>query len=411
MKQLGKGLALVLCGALLLAPTVSARTIMIETESGTTAEEMMLPVTPTVFEEALPTVSSPSELTVGGKSAVLMDQASGKILFEKNAHERLPIASVTKVMTLLLVMEAIDEGAISLEDTVTCSPEAASMGGSQIWLEAGEVMTVHELLKAAAVVSANDACAALAEHVAGSIEEFVRQMNVHAAELGMKDTLFLDCSGLNDEAYSCAHDVAVMSRELMKHPLITQYTTIWMDTLRNGESQLVNTNKLVRFYAGVTGLKTGTTSAAGHNLSATAERGGLALVAVILGCDTTDERFGGARKMLDHGFAQYASYTPYLDPELLRPLPVLRGVVSTVEIEAGTMTPLLVKKGEEKRIVCEVTVAEDVEAPVAAGQIVGTLAVKKDGEVLCEYPLVAKCEVRRLKFGDVFGRLWGALCA
>lgn len=411
MKWLGKGTALVLCGALLLAPTVSARTLITETESGTTAEEMMLPVTPTVFEEALPTVSSPSELNVGGKSAVLMDQATGTILFEKNAHEHLPIASVTKVMTLLLVMEALDDGTVTLDDKVTCSPEAASMGGSQIWLEAGEMMTVHELLKAAAVVSANDACAALAEHVAGSIEEFVRQMNVRAAELGMKDTLFLDCSGLNDEAYSCAHDVAVMSRQLMMHPLITRYTTIWMDTLRDGKSQLVNTNKLVRFYAGVTGLKTGTTSAAGHNLSATAARGGLALVAVILGCETTDERFGGARKLLDHGFAQYASYTPYLDPALLTPIPVLRGVASSVEVEAGALLPLLVKKGEEKRIVCEVTMDTDVEAPVAAGQIVGTLAVKKDGELLREYPIVTKSDVRRLGFGDAFGRLWGALCA
>jgi len=190
-------------------------------------------------------------------------------------------------------MEALDQGRITLEDPVTCSDVAASMGGSQIWLEPGEIMTVHELLKAAAVVSANDACAALAEHISGSIEGFVSEMNTRAAELGMNDTLFLDCSGLSDDAYSSAYDVALMSRELMKHKKITEYTTIWMDTLRDGKSQLVNTNKLVRHYSGATGLKTGTTSKAGHCLSATAQRDGLELVAVILGCETTDERFGG----------------------------------------------------------------------------------------------------------------------
>ncbi|MBO5929387.1 MAG: D-alanyl-D-alanine carboxypeptidase, partial [Clostridia bacterium] len=253
-------------------------------------------------EESVQTATG-TALTVGGKSAILIDFTSGKVLFQKNEHEKLPIASVTKIMTLLLVMEALDNGMISLTDSVTCSAEAASMGGSQIWLEPGEVMSVHDLVKAAAVVSANDACAALAEHVAGSVEEFVARMNTRAAELGMNDTHFLDCSGLNDEAYSCAYDVAVMSRELMKHPTIKQYTTIWMDTLRDGQSQLVNTNKLVRFYEGITGLKTGTTATAGHNLAATAERNGLALGAVMLGCTTTAERFGGARTLLDYGFA------------------------------------------------------------------------------------------------------------
>ncbi|MBQ7038323.1 MAG: D-alanyl-D-alanine carboxypeptidase [Clostridia bacterium] len=350
-------------------------------------------------------------LEVGGKSAVLMELSSGQVLFEKNTHEKLPIASVTKIMTLLLVMEALDKGMIDLQDPVTCSAEAASMGGSQIWLEPGEIMTVHELIKAAAVVSANDACAALAEHVAGSIEEFVQRMNTRAAELGMQDTLFKDCSGLDDTAYSCAYDVALMSRELMMHPLIKNYTTIWMDTLRNGESQLVNTNKLIRFYQGATGLKTGTTSTAGHNLSATAERNGLGFVAVILGCSTTDERFGGARKLLDHGFANYALYTPQIDPDTLIPIPVLRGTAESVTVESGDLSPILVKKGEEKELSCTVTLSEDLEAPVTKGQIVGAVTVSREEKTIAEYAVRAAEEVPRLSFGVCLLRLFTALSA
>ncbi len=391
--------------------TVNAGTIVLDTESGESAQALMTLTTPSVFEEDIPVASTASSLEVGGKSALLMELASGKILFEKNAHEKLPIASVTKIMTLLLVMEALDEGKIAIEDMVTCSPEAASMGGSQIWLEPGEMMSVHDLLKAAAVVSANDACAALAEHVSGSIEGFVEEMNTRAAALGMNDTLFLDCSGLNDEAHSSAHDVALMSRELMKHPRIQQYTTIWMDTLRDGQSQLVNTNKLVRFYAGATGLKTGTTSTAGHNLAATAERNGLGLVSVILGCTTTDERFGGARKMLDFGFTHYSLFTPRIDAAQLPPIPVLRGVETQVEPVTEELTPLLVKKGEEKNLRCEVELAEDLEAPVVQGQIVGSVRVMQEDTVLAEYTISAKQAVERLGFAASFMRLWQALCA
>ncbi len=411
MKTVSKIAALVLCGVLALTPHVGARTMIVESEAGETAAELTALTTPVVFDEALPVATTPAELTVGGKSAVLMDLSSGTVLYQKNEHEPLPIASVTKVMTLLLVMEALDDGKITLEDKVTCSPEAASMGGSQIWLEPGEIMSVHELVKAAAVVSANDACAALAEHVSGSIEAFVQEMNTRAAELGMNDTLFMDCSGLNDEAHSSAYDVAVMSRELMKHAQIKQYTTIWMDTLRGGQSQLVNTNKLVRFYQGATGLKTGTTSTAGHNLSATAERNGLGLVAVILGCETTDERFGGARRMLDHGFAQYSLYTPQVDPSLLTPIPVLRGVETEVAVDADAATPILVKKGQEKTIACTVELAEDVEAPVAQGQIVGEVRLTRDGETVATYPIVTKAAVERMNLGVAFGRLWRAVCA
>ncbi len=410
MKRFVKVMAAVLCALSVSVQPIAAATLIVETESGVSAEEMMLLETPSEFDESVPTVGSMSSPDIGGKSAVLMDITSGTVLFEKNSHEKLPIASVTKVMTMLLVMEALDEGRISLEDAVTCSAEAASMGGSQIWLEPGEVMTVHELLKAAAVVSANDACAALAEHIDGTIEGFVERMNARASELGMTDTLFLDCSGLNDEGYSSAYDVALMSRQLMQYPLIKQYTTIWMDSLRDGKSQLVNTNKLIRFYKGATGLKTGTTSTAGHNLSATAERDGLALVAVILGCDTTDERFGGARKLLDYGFANYSLYTPYVDPALLTPVPVLRGVETEVKTYAPDVPPMLLKKGEEKQIAIEVELAEDVEAPVEAGQIVGRVRVLRDGDEIASVAVCAAGEVKRLGFGEAFKRLFRSLC-
>ena len=305
----------------------------------------------------------------------------------------------------------ISKRRITLEDPVTCSDVAASMGGSQIWLEPGEIMTVHELLKAAAVVSANDACAALAEHISGSIEGFVSEMNTRAAELGMNDTLFLDCSGLSDDAYSSAYDVALMSRELMKHKKITEYTTIWMDTLRDGKSQLVNTNKLVRHYSGATGLKTGTTSKAGHCLSATAQRDGLELVAVILGCETTDERFGGARKMLDYGFANYTIYTPEIDTSALTPVPVLRGLAETVTPTVDLPSAFLIKKGQEKNVSCSLELAEDLEAPVYEGQVIGSISLVLAGEEIARYDVHAAEAVSRLKTGNAFMLLLEALLA
>ncbi len=401
------------CLALLWTVSVSARVVIIDTESGESAQELMSLKAPETLSEdwAVPTVQDGSSLNVGGKSAVLMDLASGTVLYEKNSKEHLPIASVTKIMTLLLVMEAIDVGAIDYTDMVTCSEDAASLGGSQIWLEPGEMMSVHDLLKAAAVVSANDACAALAEHVAGSIEGFVERMNIRAAELGMQNTRFLDCSGLDDNGYSCANDVALMSRELMKHPAIKQYTTIWMDTLRDGKSQLVNTNKLIRFYTGATGLKTGTTSAAGHNLSATAERNGLGLVAVILGCDTTDERFGGARKLLDYGFANYSVYVPSVDDVILSPVPVLHGEYDQVMPQVKEMEPFLVKKGEEKQVVRSIETTTDVEAPVEAGQYLGNVTFSLGNQVLATYPIIATEAIQRMTFRKALIKLLSALSA
>lgn len=397
-------LAMILVG-ILLCWTVSAKTTYLYDATDATAP----------FEEDesvwLPTAAAVSEaaLAVGGKAAVLLEQETGQILFQKNAHEKLPIASVTKIMTLLLVMEALESEQLKIDETVTCSKTAASMGGSQIWLEEGEQMTVDELLKAAAIVSANDACAALAEHLCGSIALFVERMNQRADELGMQDTAFVDCSGLDDTGVSSAHDVALMARELMKHTEIQRYTTVWMDTLRNGESQLVNTNKLVRHYNGATGLKTGTTAAAGHCLAATAKRDGIAFVAVILGCETTDERFGGARAMLDYGFANYTLYIPAADEGLLTPVEVQHGVAKSVSVQAGDATPLLLKKGQEKSVVPKLELAQTIEAPVEQGQKLGEWQLFLDNEKVATIPLCATSAVGRMTLKAALGCLLNAV--
>ncbi|MBR3289921.1 MAG: D-alanyl-D-alanine carboxypeptidase [Clostridia bacterium] len=380
-----------------------------ETEAGEDAHELILAAGADEWAPAAKVPEGAESLTVGGKAAVLMDMGTGTVLYEHDADTPLPIASVTKIMTLLLIMEALDDGRLSEDDTVTCSATASSYGGSQIWLKEGETMTVHDLLKAITVVSANDACAAMAEHMSGSVESFVAAMNARAEQLGMENTDFHDCCGLDDTATSTARDVAIMSKELMSHPGITAYTTIWMDTLRGGQSQLVNTNKMVRFYNGATGLKTGTTATAGHCLSATAERDGLRLCAVILGCASTDERFGGARTMLDFGFANYAVYTPSVPAEKLSPVPVRHGVAREVQPEAAPMQRVLVRKGEETKITCEVTLAEDVTAPVRQGETVGQVTVTLDGKSLATYPITAKTAVPRLTVWLAFSRLWRAL--
>ncbi len=355
------------------------------------------------------TVSSADALTVNAKGAVLMDQGSGAVLYEKNPREQLPIASVTKVMTLLLVMEAIDSGRLQWEETVTCSDRAASMGGSQIWLEPGEIMTVQELVKAAAVVSANDACAALAEHISGTLEAFVAEMNARAAQLGMKNTQFVDCSGLDDTGYSCAHDVAIMSRELMTHEKIQEFTTIWMDSLRGGDSQLVNTNKLVRHYKGATGLKTGTTQAAGHCLAATAARDGTAFVAVVLGSETTADRFDGARALLDYGFSGFEAYMPPAEQLVLEPIPVLGGQAVSVPIKVDMPRSVLLKKGEKSRVESTVELATDLQAPVEKGQIVGNWRLTVDGENIGEYAVRAVDEVPAMTFRYAYALLVAAL--
>lgn len=355
--------------------------------------------------EALPVmVTMPDSLPA--KSAILMEQQSGKILYEQNADEKLPPASVTKIMTLLLVMEALESGKIHLDDMVVTSEYANSMGGSQIWLKVGEEMSVDHLLKAVAISSANDASVLLGEHVAGSNDAFVSMMNRRAKELGMENTTFINCTGLDEPGHeTTARDIAIMSRELMKHPRITEYSTIWMDSLRGGTTELVNTNKLVRFYNGATGLKTGTTSGAGSCLSATATRDGLSLVAVVMGCATSDERFASARGLLDFGFANYLSVTPPPIDGELKPVPVLRGTEVEVRVIPNNPGSVVMEKGAADALTQEVHLVEDVEAPVEAGQVLGTVEVLVSGEVVSSYHLKAAAGIEKLTVGKAFQRL------
>lgn len=338
------------------------------------------------------------------KSAILIEQSSGRILFEKEPDIKMPPASITKIMTLLLVMEALDSGKITLDDTVTCSPHASSMGGSQIWFEPGEQMTVHELLKATAIASANDAAVALGEHVAGSEEAFVNMMNERAEQLGMQNTTFKNATGLDAEGHlSTARDIALMSAELLLHPKITEYTTIWMDSLRNGETQLVNTNKLVRFFKGATGLKTGTTDGAGSCLSASAERNGLSLIAVVLGADNSDNRFASARGLLEYGFANF-EMKPVPEPEPpVEPIPVTGGVNRFVSVKSGAPKAMLTEKGRGEKITQKITVEPILAAPVCEGDTVGHVTVMFDGVVVCEYDLFAQEAVDKMTFSSAAG--------
>lgn len=350
---------------------------------------------------------------VKAKAAVLMDGTTGKVLMKMNENEKLYPASVTKIMSMLLVMEALDNNKIRLTDMVTTSPVAASKGGSQIWLKEGETMTVDELLKATAVYSANDACTALGEYIAGSDEGFVQMMNERAAELGMKNTHFDNCTGLDDETethLTTAYDIALMSRELMKHELIKEYTTIWMDSLRDGQTELVNTNKLIRFYNGATGLKTGTTNKAGCCVAATATREGTSLIAVVMGSDNSTDRFEGAKAMLNWGFANYTTLTPQIDKSLITDVNVLMGEERTLTPQIPSAASVLVPKGREDDIVQDVELATAVEAPVESNQTLGTVTVSLDGEVLGKYNLTAPHYVDRLSFGTVFCRMLSVLC-
>lgn len=354
-------------------------------------------------------------LEVGAKSALLMDAATGTVLFEQDADEKRPPASVTKVMTLLLIMEAIDSGALRWDDTVTASESAAAKGGSQIYLKVGETMSVTDMVKSIAVSSANDCACAMAEHLAGSEAAFVEKMNARAAELGMENTHFVNCTGLDDGEDAALHrttarDIALMSRELlMNHPDIKKFTTIWMDTVRNGTFGLSNTNKLIRFYPGATGLKTGFTSGAGYCLSATAQREGLELIAVVMGCETSKSRMADCKSMLDYGFANYALVEPV--PELPAGVPVRLGKQSLVAPKTGEKLQFLVEKGKKGSIVTEVTMEEAVTAPVSLGQKLGMLTVRAGEEILTQVPLVAAESVPRLTWGDLTLQLLRRICA
>ena len=350
--------------------------------------------------------TSARAVEVSAPSALLMEKETGQVLFAKDEHAKLEPASVTKVMTLLLTMEAIDSGQLSYDTVITASAHACSMGGSQIWLKENEQMTVSDMLKAVCVVSANDCAVALAEQIAGSEDAFVERMNQRAAELGMNDTTFKNATGLPAAGHvTSAHDIALMSRELiLNHPDIHQYTTIWMDTLRGGQSELVNTNKLIRFYEGTTGLKTGSTDAAGYCLSATAERDGMELIAVIMKGATSAQRFEDAKTLLSYGFSTYA--LKKVTPETpLPPVKVELGTQATVQPVLGEGSSLLLEKAKAGDLQQSVTLAESVAAPVEEGAVLGTLTVTSGEETVAEIPILSGESVPRITYGQMLRRL------
>lgn len=342
-----------------------------------------------------------SKEEVKAPSAVLMEAQTGKVLYEKNSHEKRACASITKVMTLLLVMEALDSGKISLTDKVSVSQHAASMGGSQIWLKPGETMSVDDLLKATVIASANDCAVVLGEYVAGSEDEFVSQMNQKAKLLKMNDTTFKNCYGLDEDGHvTSANDVAIMSRELMKHPKIYNYTKTWMDSLRNGKTQLVNTNKLLKSYKGITGLKTGTTSKAGSCMAATALRDGVNLISVVLGCPDTKTRFSNAATLLDYGFANWSVAQPAIPKEAGNPVVVKNGMRSQVEAAVDSGTSILVPKGKAGEVKYQINMQSGISAPVKQGQVLGKVTCSMNGEVLQEYNIRAKSSVEQITFSS-----------
>ena len=364
-------------------------TICIASESIYTWSNNAKPLTETIPTNATTSLS----LNVG--SAVLIEQNSGQVLYNQNMHEKLRPASVTKVMTILLIMEAIDSGKLSYTDKIPCSEKAAGMGGSQIWLDVREELTVDEMLKAICVVSANDCTVAMAEYLAGSEEAFVNQMNAKAKELGMNDTTFKNCHGIDEDGHvTSAYDIALMSRELLtKHPSITKYTTIYMDSLRDGKSSLVNTNKLVRNYKGATGLKTGSTSVALYNLSASATRNDLSLIAVIMKAPTSPIRFAEAQKLLDYGFNNFEYKKLANENDLIKEISVDKGIENSVNAILENDSGVLIQTGQNKDIVQSVQLTDSINAPVYAGQVLGNVTYSLNGNEIGKVNIVAEKSV------------------
>lgn len=361
-----------------------------------------------LYEDIVETATIPmaSVPEIKAKSAILIEASTGDIIYKKDEDLKLPPASITKIMTMLLIIEAIENKKVSFYDKVTASEHAASMGGSQIWLEVGETMTVHDLLKAVAVGSANDASVALAEHIAGSEEGFVSMMNQRAKELGMKNTNFANACGLDDDnLYTTAKDVAIMSRELISHDVIKQYTTIWMDTVRNETVQLVNTNKLVRFYRGATGLKTGTTNGAGCCLSATAKRDGMELIAVIMGAESSNERFSNAKKLLDYGFANLCLFKTSEKVDYIKSINVNKGQKKKVKLKYDKIENELLKTENKSNIKVITETPKTIDAPVKKNQKIGTVKVKLDDKVIRKYNIYASEEIKKINFGFCFCKL------
>lgn len=354
-------------------------------------------------EENKSSSNTQNSLNLESGGAILIEQKTGKVLYEHNIHEKLRPASVTKVMSILLIMEALDSGQIQLTDKVPCTEDAAGMGGSQIWLEVGEELTVDEMLKAICVVSANDCTVAMADYLCGSQEAFVEKMNQRAKELGMKDTTFKNCHGIDEDGHvTSAYDISIMSRELLNnHPRIMNYTTIWMDTLRNGESELVNTNKLIRNYKGATGLKTGSTSVALYNLSASATRDGLSLIAVIMKAPTTAIRFSEAKKLLDYGFSNYQYKDLATGGTVLKEADVSKGVNSKVNLVIENDVGALLKKGEDKNIEQTVNIQENLSAQINQGQKVGEAVYTLNGKEIGKTNIVAEKTIEKKTFFSI----------
>ena len=360
-----------------------------------------------VIDSSIPTSSTVTEteqisdnnsLNLEAGAAILIEQNSGQILYGYNVHEKLHPASVTKVMSLLLIMEALDSGKITLETPIPCSENAASMGGSQIWLDPRETLSVNDMLKAIAVVSANDCVVAMAEYLGGTEEGFVQMMNARAKELGMNDTTFKNCHGLDeDEHLTSAYDIALMSRELLvNHPKITEYSTIWTDSLRDGKSGLANTNKLVRNYSGCTGLKTGSTSLALYNLSASATRDGMSLIAVIMKAPTSAIRFQNATSLLDYGFNNFSYKSFGTQGDIVKSITVTKGINSSVNAIYDTSPSFLIKKGEESGITYEISLTDSIQAPISQNQSLGTITYSLNGSTLATIDLVAENSVDKI---------------
>lgn len=370
------------------------------------SSDLTEPIDDVTSVATIPVTNPPN---ISAKSAILIEQSTGNVLFEKDADMILPPASITKIMTMLLICEALDEGQIKMTDVVSTSEHAASMGGSQIWLEPKETMTVNELLKAVAIGSANDASVALAEFIAGSEESFVALMNEKAKKLDMKNTTFLNACGLDVDGHvSTARDVAIMSKELLKHDVIRQFTNIWMDSLRGGETELVNTNKLVKYYLGATGLKTGTTSKAGSCLSATAKRDNMEIIAVVMNCPSSKDRFSDAKKLLDYGFANWKITTPKLERESIKEIDVLMGQKNKLSLDFEALNPELIKVTDKNSVKVEISIPENVSAPIIKGQQIGLIKVFNNSKLLNEYSIYAKEDVKQIDFAFSF---WKLLCA
>ncbi len=403
MKLFKVSLSLILCITVFLSVNmfISAKTVSSECD----ISDVAVPIASESVEAPVGTV-----LDIKARSAILLEPDTLTVLYDSNSDEKLPPASITKIMSLILIMEAIDRGDFTTEDVVSASDHAASMGGSQIWLKPGESMTVDDLLKATVIASANDATVALAEKVAGSEEGFVSMMNEKAKSLGMSNTVFKNATGLDAEGHiSTAHDVALMSAELLRHPLIKKYSTVWMDSLRDGKSELVNTNKLVRFYEGTTGLKTGTTSGAGYCLAASAARNGMELVAVIMGGETSPARFEGAKKLLDYGFANYS--VTRIEPEFKAgtKIKVKGGVENELSLSAGEGFSLLLKKSERTEIAQNANLPEYVTAPAQKGDKIGEIEVYSGDSLIGTIDIVADESVKKMGFMTAFGFLISGL--